>query len=69
MAGVGRVGVRGARGGWDDGAELRRALDTTHGEVPYHDLWIGALALQHNVAVVSRDAHFNVMPGVRRIRW
>ena len=22
-------------------AELRRALDTTRGEVPYHDLWIG----------------------------
>ena len=50
-------------------AELRRALDTTRGEVPYHDLWIGALALQHNVAVVSRDAHFDVMPDVRRIRW
>ena len=47
----------------------RRALDTTRGEVPYHDLWIGALALQHNVAVVSRDAHFEVMPDVRRIRW
>ena len=50
-------------------AELRRALDTRRGEVPYHDLWIGALALQHNVEVVSRDAHFDLMPGVRRIGW
>ncbi|KAB2641354.1 MAG: type II toxin-antitoxin system VapC family toxin [Verrucomicrobia bacterium] len=50
-------------------AELRRALDAGQGEVPYHDIWIGALALQHNVEVVSRDAHFDKMPGVRRIGW
>ena len=37
--------------------------------MPYHDIWIGALALQHNVEVVSRDAHFDAMPGVRRIGW
>ena len=50
-------------------AELRRALDMERGEVPYHDLWIGALARQHDLAVVSRDAHFDTMPGVRRIGW
>ena len=50
-------------------ATLRRALDAVPGEVPYHDIWIGALALQHNVEVVSRDAHFDAMPGVRRIGW
>jgi len=27
-------------------ATLRRAFDGASGEVPYHDLWIGALALQ-----------------------
>ena len=48
-------------------AELRRAPDARRGEVPYHDIWIGALALQHNVEVVSRDTHFDLMPGVRRI--
>lgn len=50
-------------------ATLRRTLDGVPGEVPYHDIWIGALALQHNVEVVSRDAHFDAMPGVRRIGW
>ena len=50
-------------------ATLRRALDGVPGEVPYHDIWIGALALQHNVEVVSRDAHFDLMPDVRRIGW
>jgi predicted nucleic acid-binding protein len=48
---------------------LRRALDTERRDVPYHDIWIGALALPHNPKVVSRDAHFDKMPGVRRIAW
>jgi predicted nucleic acid-binding protein len=43
--------------------ELRRSLDVAAVRVPYHDLWIGALALQHDLPVVSRDAHFNQMPG------
>ena len=45
------------------------SCDGSPEEVPYHDLWIGALALQHNVEVVSRDAHFDLMPDVRRIGW
>jgi tRNA(fMet)-specific endonuclease VapC len=50
-------------------ATLRRSFDTAEEEVPYHDIWIRALALQHNIEVVSRDAHFDGMPGVRRIGW
>jgi tRNA(fMet)-specific endonuclease VapC len=50
-------------------ATLRRSFDGARGGVPYHDIWIGALALQHNMEVVSRDAHFDRMPGVRRIGW
>ena len=49
--------------------ELRRALDETPGQVPYHDIWIGALARQHGFEVVTRDAHFDLMPGIRRIGW
>jgi tRNA(fMet)-specific endonuclease VapC len=48
---------------------LRRALDAAAVRVPYHDLWIGALALQHDLPVVSRDADFEKMPGVRRLDW
>jgi predicted nucleic acid-binding protein len=33
-------------------AKLRRALDVATREVPYHDLWIGALALQHNLEAI-----------------
>ena len=50
-------------------AELRNTLDKVHRKVPYHDIWIGALALQHGLAVLTRDAHFDLMPGVRRIGW
>ncbi len=50
-------------------AVLRHAVADEMVEVPYHDLWIGALALQHGFEVVSRDRHFDQMPGVRRIGW
>lgn len=50
-------------------ASLRRSGNGSSGEVPYHDLWIGALALQHGLEVVSRDAHFDNMPEVRRVSW
>ena len=50
-------------------ASLRLAMDGEPAGVPYHDLWIGALALQHDLDVVSRDTHFDKMPGVRRIGW
>lgn len=50
-------------------ASLRLSADDSDGEIPYHDLWIGALALQHGFEVVSRDGHFDKMPGVRRVSW
>ena len=50
-------------------ATLRRESDAEPGQLPYHDLWIGALALQHNIPIASRDGHFDKMPGVRRIGW
>jgi predicted nucleic acid-binding protein len=49
--------------------ELRRDLELVGINVPYHDIWIGALAQQHSVPVASRDAHFDHMPGVTRISW
>jgi tRNA(fMet)-specific endonuclease VapC len=37
--------------------------------IPINDMWIGALALQHNLPVVSRDAHFDFIDGVQRVTW
>jgi predicted nucleic acid-binding protein len=50
-------------------AEIRDALQRAHTPIPYHDIWIGALALQHSLPVVTRDAHFDRIAGIRRIGW
>jgi predicted nucleic acid-binding protein len=50
-------------------ASLRHELKRLGRPVPENDLWIGALALQHRLPVVSRDAHFAFMPGVRAVTW
>ncbi len=49
--------------------ELRRAVEEAGEPVPYHDIWIGALAKQHDLDVISRDGHFDCLAGVRRISW
>jgi len=37
--------------------------------IPYHDIWIAALARQHSLPVVSRDSHFDAVRGIRRLSW
>ena len=49
--------------------KMRRALDAARVAVPYHDIWIAALAEQHGLEVVPRDANSDRIPGIRRIGW
>jgi tRNA(fMet)-specific endonuclease VapC len=35
--------------------------------VPAHDIWIAALAVQHDVVLFTRDEHFKHIPQVARI--
>ena len=37
--------------------------------IPLNDLWIAALAVQHGLPIVSRDPHFDLVPGIRRVAW
>jgi tRNA(fMet)-specific endonuclease VapC len=37
--------------------------------IPENDLWIAAVALQHNLSLVSRDAHFDEIEGLNRQTW
>jgi predicted nucleic acid-binding protein len=37
--------------------------------IPTNDIWIAALAVQHGMPIVSRDQHFDAIPGIRRIAW
>src|SRR5689334_6931168 len=37
--------------------------------IPANDLWIAALSRQHSLPVMSRDRHFDVVSGLKRIEW
>ncbi len=43
-------------------AYLFRQLRQQGTPMPTNDLWIAALALQHGLAVFTRDAHFQLLP-------
>ncbi|MFC1525441.1 type II toxin-antitoxin system VapC family toxin [Candidatus Latescibacterota bacterium] len=37
--------------------------------IPTNDAWVAALSREHRLPVVSRDAHFDLVQGLRRISW
>lgn len=47
-------------------AALRVALKRSGRPIPANDAWIAALALQHRLPVLSRDRHFDAVPGLDR---
>lgn len=48
---------------------IRHALRDAGTPIPANDIWIAALGLQHRMPVLSRDAHFDAVAGVKRIGW
>ena len=36
-------------------------------KIPVHDIWIAALAVQHNLLLFSRDSHFEHLPQITRL--
>ena len=50
-------------------ATIRLQLERKGSPIPINDIWIAALARQHDLPIVSRDAHFSVVPGIKRIVW
>jgi tRNA(fMet)-specific endonuclease VapC len=50
-------------------ATLRIALKQSGRPIPANDAWIAALALQHRLAVLSRDTHFDGLPNLERKTW
>jgi len=50
-------------------AALRVALKRSGRPIPANDAWIAALALQHRLPILSRDAHFDAVAGVQRASW
>jgi tRNA(fMet)-specific endonuclease VapC len=35
--------------------------------IPTNDLWIAALAIEHELVLYSRDAHFDLIPSIPRL--
>lgn len=50
-------------------ARVRDELTRLGTPIPENDVWIAALARQHGLPVVSRDRHFDRVPGVVRRGW
>jgi tRNA(fMet)-specific endonuclease VapC len=37
--------------------------------IPQNDIWIAAIALQHNLPLATRDQHFSGVPGLSVLDW
>jgi predicted nucleic acid-binding protein len=50
-------------------AEVRFALRENETPIPENDVWIAALARRHAVPILTRDTHFDAIPGIERVVW
>ena len=48
---------------------VRVALRRKGQPIPANDAWISALALEHGLPVLTRDSHFDMVPGLKRVGW
>ena len=49
--------------------QIKNRLRAKGRPLPENDIWIAALALQHGLILVSRDAHFNEIAGLSVVAW
>ncbi len=50
-------------------ADINLELRRIGKPIPTNDLWIAALCRQHSLPLLSRDRHFDLVPGNKRIDW
>ena len=50
-------------------ARVRHQLRAAGTPIPENDLWIAALARQHDLPVITRDAHFDHVANLGRVGW
>ena len=48
---------------------VRTELKKAGTPIPSNDVWIAALCRQHSLPLLSRDRHFDVVPGITRLEW
>jgi tRNA(fMet)-specific endonuclease VapC len=49
--------------------QVKDGLRTKGRPIPENDIWVGALALQYGLTLVSRDTHFNEVTGLVLEVW
>lgn len=49
--------------------EIKAALRARGTPIPENDIWIAAIALQHELEVVTRDAHFDLIESLVVKSW
>ncbi len=50
-------------------AQIRLELNQAGKPIPANDAWIAALSREHRLPVLSRDRHFDLVKGLRRVAW
>jgi predicted nucleic acid-binding protein len=50
-------------------ADITLELKLKGKPIPTNDIWIAALCRQHSLPLLSRDTHFDLVDGTRRIAW
>jgi predicted nucleic acid-binding protein len=50
-------------------AEITLELKRKGSPIPTNDIWMAALCRQHSLPLLSRDQHFDLVPGIRRVGW
>ena len=50
-------------------AEITLELKRKGKPIPTNDIWIAALCRQHSLPLLSRDRHFDLVAGTKRIDW
>lgn len=49
--------------------EIKNALRVKGHPIPENDIWIAAIALQHGLTLVTRDAHFSEIENLKTAAW
>ena len=48
---------------------VRAQLARAGTPIPENDIWIAALALEHQLPIAARDVHFDQVTGLQVLRW
>jgi tRNA(fMet)-specific endonuclease VapC len=58
-----------ATGGYAFSSAISTGFDITSRPIPENDIWIAAIALQNDLTLVARDAHFLEVDGLKTEAW